>query len=37
MEVQGKPFDPEIHEALMQSGDGDGDPVVADVLRPATR
>lgn len=34
MDVQGKPFDPEQHEALMQTGDGDGDPVVADVLRP---
>jgi molecular chaperone GrpE len=34
IEAQGKPFDPEQHEALMQSGDGDGDPVVADVLRP---
>ena len=34
MDVDGKPFDPELHEALMQSGDGDGDPVVADVLRP---
>jgi molecular chaperone GrpE len=34
MEVLGKPFDPELHEALMQSGDGEGDPVVADVLRP---
>jgi molecular chaperone GrpE len=34
MDVQGKPFDPELHEALMQSGEGDGDPVVADVLRP---
>jgi molecular chaperone GrpE len=34
MEAQGKPFDPETHEALMQSGDGEGDPVVADVLRP---
>lgn len=34
MEAQGKPFDPETHEALMQTGDGDGDPVVADVLRP---
>ncbi len=34
MDAQGKPFDPELHEALMQSGDGDGDPVVADVLRP---
>lgn len=34
MDVQGKPFDPEQHEALMQTGDGEGDPVVADVLRP---
>jgi len=34
MDVQGKPFDPENHEALMQTGDGEGDPVVADVLRP---
>jgi molecular chaperone GrpE len=34
MDADGKPFDPELHEALMQSGEGDGDPVVADVLRP---
>jgi molecular chaperone GrpE len=34
MDAQGKPFDPEMHEALMQSGEGDGDPVVGDVLRP---
>jgi molecular chaperone GrpE len=34
IEADGKPFDPEQHEALMQTGDGDGDPVVADVLRP---
>jgi len=34
IEAQGKPFDPELHEALMQSGDGDGDPIVVDVLRP---
>lgn len=34
MDAQGKPFDPEDHEALMQTGEGDGDPVVADVLRP---
>jgi molecular chaperone GrpE len=34
IEAQGKPFDPELHEALMQSGGGEGDPVVADVLRP---
>ena len=34
IEAQGKPFDPEQHEALLQTGGGDGDPVVADVLRP---
>ena len=34
IEALGKPFDPELHEALMQSGEGDGEPVVVDVLRP---
>jgi molecular chaperone GrpE len=34
MDAQGKPFDPATHEALMQTGDGEGDPMVADVLRP---
>jgi molecular chaperone GrpE len=34
MRAEGTPFDPELHEALMQTGDGDGDPIVADVLRP---
>jgi molecular chaperone GrpE len=34
MDALGKPFDPENHEALMQTGGGEGDPVVADVLRP---
>ena len=33
IEAQGKPFDPEQHEALMQTGEGDL-LVVADVLRP---
>jgi molecular chaperone GrpE len=33
IEAQGRPFDPEIHEALLQSGEGDGEPLVADVLR----
>ncbi len=32
--AEGQPFDPELHEALMQTGDGDGDPVVAEVFRP---
>ncbi len=34
MDAQGKPFDPETHEALIQTGEGEGDPMVADVLRP---
>jgi molecular chaperone GrpE len=34
IEVEGKPFDPSLHEALMQTGDAEGDPFVADVLRP---
>jgi molecular chaperone GrpE len=33
MDAQGEPFDPEQHEALMQTGEGDH-LVVADVLRP---
>jgi molecular chaperone GrpE len=34
IEAQGKHFDPELHEALMQSGGGEGEPIVAEVLRP---
>ncbi len=34
MNAEGAPFDPELHEALLQTGEGDGEPVVADVLRP---
>jgi molecular chaperone GrpE len=34
IEAEGAPFDPEQHEALMQTGEGDGELVVADVLRP---
>ena len=34
IDAQGAPFDPELHEALLQTGEGDGEPVVADVLRP---
>ena len=34
MDALGQAFDPELHEALMQDGEGDGEPVVADVLRP---
>ena len=33
IDAKGRPFDPERHEALMQSGEGDGEPIVADVLR----
>lgn len=33
IEAQGKRFDPERHEALLQTGEGDGEPTVADVLR----
>lgn len=33
IDAEGKPFDPERHEALLQ-GDGEGEPYVADVLRP---
>src|SRR6266508_3434572 len=33
IDAQGKPFDPELHEALMQGGGEEGEPVVGDVLR----
>jgi len=32
VEAEGKPFDPNVHEAVMQE-EGDGEPVVTDVLR----
>jgi molecular chaperone GrpE len=32
IEAEGKPFDPNVHEAVMQE-DGEGEPVVSDVLR----
>jgi molecular chaperone GrpE len=32
IEAEGKPFDPNVHEAVMQE-DGEGEPVVNDVLR----
>ena len=41
IEAEGKPFDPEQHEALMQTGDADGggggELIVADVLRQGYR
>jgi molecular chaperone GrpE len=33
IEAEGKPFDPTEHEALMQTGEGDGDPHVAEIFR----
>jgi len=35
IEALGKPFDPNLHEAVLEVGDGpaDGDPVVAEVVR----
>ena len=33
IDAEGKPFDPEQHEALMQAHEGEGEPYVADVLR----
>jgi len=32
--AEGAPFDPELHEALMQTGEGEGEPRVAEVFRP---
>jgi len=37
IEALGKHFDPSQHEALMQTGDPEGEPVVGDVLRPGYR
>ena len=33
IEAEGKPFDPNEHEAMMQTGEGDGEPHVAEVFR----
>lgn len=33
IEAKGRAFDPNEHEALMQTGDGDGDPHVAEIFR----
>ena len=32
--AEGAPFDPALHEALMQTGEGQGEPRVAEVFRP---
>jgi molecular chaperone GrpE len=33
IEAEGKTFDPNEHEAMMQTGDGEGDPHVAEIFR----
>ncbi len=35
--AEGRPFDPEEHEALMQTGGGEGEPHVAEVFRQGYR
>jgi molecular chaperone GrpE len=37
IEAEGKAFDPLEHEAMMQTGDGDGEPTVAEVFRQGYR
>ncbi len=37
IEADGQPFDPNEHEALMQTGDGEGDPRVAETFRQGYR
>jgi molecular chaperone GrpE len=37
IEAEGKAFDPTEHEAMMQTGDGDGEPRVAEVFRQGYR
>jgi molecular chaperone GrpE len=37
IEAEGKAFDPNEHEALMQTGDGEGDPRVAEIFRQGYR
>jgi len=34
IDAEGAPFDPNLNEALMQTGDGSGEPHVAEVFRP---
>ena len=37
IQAEGQPFDPVEHEALMQTGEGDGEPHVAEVFRQGYR
>jgi molecular chaperone GrpE len=34
IDAEGQPFDPTMHEALLQTGEGDGDLYVVEVFRP---
>jgi molecular chaperone GrpE len=36
IETDGKPFDPNVHEAVLQE-DGDGEPVVSETMRTGYR
>ncbi len=37
IEAEGRPFDPNEHEALMQTGEGEGEPQVAEIFRQGYR
>ena len=37
IEAEGEPFDPQEHEAMMQTGEGEGEPKVAEVFRQGYR
>jgi molecular chaperone GrpE len=37
IDATGVPFDPTVHEAVMQEGDADGEPVVTDTIRTGYR
>lgn len=37
IDATGVPFDPTVHEAVMQEGDEDGDPVVSEAIRTGYR
>jgi molecular chaperone GrpE len=37
IEAEGKEFDPNVHDALMQTGEGDGEPHVAEIFRQGYR
>jgi molecular chaperone GrpE len=34
IDAEGQPFDPSMHEALLQTGEGEGEPHVVEVFRP---